>query len=91
MNRIRRIAVISALCLSSGGAMFQLGGCGLGSVLQSVAQINPCGPLLNCDAQVFSFLRSGIDGPGVTDADPFCTFPPFCTPEQDPIFGFVGP
>lgn len=75
-----------------GGVCFQFVGCEpLAAVGEAIFNFNPCLTVLNCDPRVFEFARSGIDGPGVTEADPFCTFPPFCTAQVDPIFGGIGP
>lgn len=86
LRKASRLAHLLALA-ASGAAIFQVASCTPGSVLRLGAQTNPCGIVLNCDPQVFEFIRSGIDGPGVTEADPFCVFPPFCTAAQDPLFG----
>jgi len=72
------------------GAVFQVGGCSPGGATALLNSFNPCGVILNCqpDARVFNFVRAGIDEPGLRpEVDPFCTFPPFCTQAQDPIFG----
>lgn len=84
-----RLSLLTAL-LASGGAILQLGSCTPGGAIRLVGQTNPCGLILNCDPRAYEFIRSGIDGPGVSNADPFCTFPPFCTAAQDPIFGGLG-
>lgn len=71
----------------AGGACFQFGGC-VGGAVDLLGNLNACGTLLNCDPRIGEFVTSGIDGPGVyPDEDPFCTYPPFCTTAQDPIFG----
>ena len=73
----RVVAVLAA------GTCLQVGTC-----VRFVGGLNPCLTLLNCDPRQYDFVNSGIDGPGVRpDIDPFCTFPPFCTFAQDPIFG----
>lgn len=89
MHRIRKSFVTFATTLAAGGACFQLGGCDLlGTAAAAVSSINPCGTLLNCDPAEYDFLMSGIDGPGARpDLDPFCTYPPFCTADVDPIYG----
>jgi hypothetical protein len=75
--------------LISGGTLLQVGSC-VGSAIQFVGQVNPCGTILNCDPRVYDFARSGIDGPGVNpNQDPFCTFAPYCDESQDPIFGGI--
>lgn len=69
--------------MAGGGVVLQLGSC-----VDLIQNTNPCGSILNCDPATWDFVTSGIDGPGsYPDIDPFCTFPPFCSPDQDPIFG----
>lgn len=86
MKRVRN-RMLLLLAASSSGVVFQLvGGC-----TSLVNNFNPCGVLLNCDATQYAFQTSDIDGPGYyPDVDPFCTFPPFCTATQDPVFGLGG-
>lgn len=86
MRSARKRLVSNAVAAGLGGLCFQFGcNLGLGSLLNN---FNPCGTILNCDARAYQFVTSGIDGPGVVpDIDPFCTFPPFCTSTEDPIFG----
>lgn len=86
MRRFHHRILLLSASVATGGACFQFG-CvgGVGSVLNS---FNPCGTIFNCDARLYQFVTSGIDGPGVRpEIDPFCTFPPFCDATQDPIFG----
>ena len=69
--------------LMVGGITLQLGACA-----DLISNVNPCGPILNCDPAQWEFVTSGIDGPRSSpDEDPFCTFPPFCDATQAPIFG----
>lgn len=63
------------------GGMLLANGCGVTNLLSS---INPCGTILNCDPDTFSYLTSGYEGPGVdTSVDIFCVFPPYC--DDQPI------
>jgi hypothetical protein len=89
MHRVRKTLVTLTTTLAVGGSCFQLGGCdALGVAVGAISNINPCGTLLNCDPAQYAFIQSGIDGPGVVpEWDPFCVYPPFCTAQQDPIFG----
>ncbi len=92
MRRLRK-SLTTVAALLTAGTCLQVGGCNvLGMARTAIDSINPCGTILNCDPRTYQFLRSGIDGPGVRpDIDPFCTFPPFCTSTQDPIFGGIAP
>jgi hypothetical protein len=77
--------------LAAGGVCYQIGGCGPGDIYQYVTSINPCGPILACNPVAYDFARSGIDSPGVhVEEDPFCTYPPFCSPAQDPLYNTVN-
>lgn len=91
MPRKRRGLRRAFAALLLGGISFQFGCNPLGAITNSIRDFNPCLTILACDPQVYSFATSGIDGAGVTDADPFCTYPPFCTAGQDPIYGGIGP
>ncbi len=85
--RTRRSTLLAMLI--SGGIAFQVFGCNPEGLAALFSSFNPCGTVLNCNPQVFLFAREGIDGPGVRlDVDPFCSFPPFCNPQDDPIFNF---
>lgn len=87
MQQMRKILLTAAVTLAA-GTCFQFGGCNLGAIGSAVANINPCGTILNCDPALYEFTNSGYQGPGVDPAlDPFCTFPPFCGTPQDPIYG----
>jgi hypothetical protein len=79
------------VALASGGVCFQIASCGPATVLRFVAQFNPCGTILFCDPATYEFVRSGYDGPGVDlSVDPFCTYPPYCDPGVDPLYGGLG-
>lgn len=87
--RSMRHKFAATLALASVGTVFQ--SCGIANVASFVANQNPCGVIFVCNPQLYDFARSGIDGPGVNiEADPFCTFAPFCTADVDPIFGGLG-
>ncbi len=87
MRNLRK-PLVSLLTAASAGTCLQLGPCGLPELRQLASSLNPCGTILLCDPRAFEFVQSGIDGPGVRpDVDPFCTFPPFCSQDVDPIFG----
>jgi hypothetical protein len=92
MRRTRKPLLSVVTMLAAGGACFQVGGCNLlGTAASALSTINPCGTLLVCDPAVYEFAMSGIDGPGVRpEIDPFCTFPPFCAADEDPIFGGIS-
>lgn len=89
MHRFRKSLATFATTVAIGGTCFQIGGCDLlGAAASAISSINPCGTLLVCDPAYYEFVNSGIDGPGVRpEIDPFCTYPPFCSSAQDPIFG----
>lgn len=75
--RVLRVAITAGVV----GTCFQLGGC---SPLSYIANINPCGTILECDPVQYEFITSGYEGPGARpDIDPFCTYPPFC--DGDPF------
>lgn len=86
--RTRRSTWLAVLI--GGGIAFQFLGCTPEGLVSLFGNFNPCGTVLNCNPQTFLFAREGIDGPGVrVDVDPFCSFPPFCGPGTDPVFGTV--
>ncbi len=93
MYRVRRMFVTLATTLAFGGSVFQIGGCDvLGTAVSAISTINPCGTLLVCDPREYTFVTSGIDGPGARPYDdPFCVYPPFCSASVDPIFGGLNP
>jgi hypothetical protein len=90
MRRVKRTWLRNA-SLVAGGVTFQLGACSPEGLVNLVTGLNPCNSILNCDPQAFAFIASDIDGPGFYEEDPFCSFPPFCTTAQDPIFGGLAP
>lgn len=78
-NWISRVLFAAAL-LGSGAQV----GAGCGGLGRYIANINPCGTILNCDPVEYRFVTSGYEGPGVDPKiDPACTYPPFC--EDDPF------
>lgn len=81
---LRSVPVTVAIIV---GTCFLLG-CDLGSIGQYVANINPCGTVLNCDPVTYTFIKSGYEGPGADpDVDPACTYPPFCA--DDPFVATI--
>ena len=92
MRPFRKRIVGLLATLVAGGTCLQIGGCSVIDVGKFIASINPCGTILACDGRQFDFLMSGIDEPGVHPAtDPFCVWPPYCSPDVDPIFGGLAP
>lgn len=89
MNRTsRRLKFVTAMAVVTGGSLFQLSSCSPSSIISTVGGINPCGTVLACNPAVYRFIKADYNGPGVNpNVDIFCTYPPFCTPTQDPIFG----
>lgn len=86
-KRLRNVRRLIA-AMSVGGVCLQIDTCG---TAQFLAGFNPCGSLLNCDPRLYAFVQSDAGQPGGNyNVDPFCTFPPFCTTAQDPIFGGLG-
>ena len=84
LNQLARFG--SAVIIT--GTCFGFVGCG--DVGRFVANINPCGTILNCDPVQYRFVTSGYDGPGADpDIDPACTYPPFC-PEDPFVGGYAG-
>lgn len=83
-----RAKLLCTVALAGASIVFQVNCFPLGSLVNTLNGVNPCIAVLNCDPREYNFIRSGIDGPGLdADVDPFCTFPPFCTQAQDPLFG----
>ena len=90
MHRTRK-ALMTFAMTATFGTCLQLGGCSLGSAFDAIKSFNPCGTILTCDPAEYEFIRSGIDELGASpNDDPYCVTPPFCSAEQDPIFGGVG-
>lgn len=83
------LKLMTLAAMTSTGAAFAVLGCSPVPALINIgSSINPCGPIFQCDPAQFAFIASGIEGPGVRpDYDVFCTYPPFCTADDDPIFG----
>lgn len=80
LSRLLRLVPIAIMV----GTCCQFGGCTLSGIGQYIANINPCGTLLDCDPVEYRFVTSGYDGPGADpDIDPACTFPPYCA--DDPF------
>ena len=80
LHRLLRVLSVAAIF----GTCYQIGGCTLGGLGHYVANINPCGSILDCDPVQYRFITSGYDGPGADpDIDPACTYPPFC--DNDPF------
>jgi hypothetical protein len=75
----------------SGGSILNILGCNpVPALINGVTSVNPCGVILACDPREFSFITSGYEGPGVDPSlDIFCTYPPFCTQDVDPIYGGI--
>lgn len=88
MRRKLRL-LVSGLSVAAAGSVFEIAGCSpTAGLINAVSGFNPCGTILACDPREYQFITSGLDGPGVNPAvDPFCTFAPFCTADEDPIFG----
>ena len=81
MRDYRRL-LIGLGWLIAAGTCFQISSCSsLGSY---IANINPCGTVLNCDPVTYRFIQSNYQGPGANPSvDPSCTYPPFCA--NDPF------
>lgn len=75
MSRRRTLSLIAA---AAGGLCFQLG-CPISGGWNFIANLNPCGTVLNCDPVTYEFIRSGYRGPGADPGvDLACTYPPYC-------------
>lgn len=86
-SSMKRTILGSLTTLAASGVMFQAGGC---NPLRFVNSINPCLTIIACNPAAYEFARSGLDGNTFDpEIDPFCALPPFCGPEEDPIFGTV--
>jgi hypothetical protein len=84
----KQLNALGSLATILGATTMQLGGCGPADIFRAFANTNPCGSLLFCDPQVYSFIQADIDEPGVIpEKDPFCTFAPYCSVDQDPLYG----
>lgn len=86
--RLNRRLLANLTVAAAAGVCFQVPGCSIGSVRGIITGFNVCNTIVVCDPRVYDFVTSGYDGPGVDpEVDPFCTFPPFCTLANDPIYG----
>jgi hypothetical protein len=86
MRRTRQWALVAATL--AGGTLFQ--SCGLGTVTGLLTNFNPCLTILVCNPAEYRLITSGLDGPGADpDKSPFCTFPPFCDADDDPLYGGI--
>lgn len=85
----RKLMTLAAM--STGGALFSLLSCDpFPALVNGISSVNPCPIVFLCLPAEYSFITSGYEGPGVDPSlDIFCTYPPFCTPEQDPIYGGI--
>jgi hypothetical protein len=82
----RRNAFLLTVLTALAGTLFQLGGCDLGELGKYIANINPCGTILNCNPVEYQFIKSDYSGPGADpNIDPTCTFPPYCPAAGDPF------
>ena len=78
-NAILRFVFVVGLA----GTCAAIGPC---DVVSYVSNVNPCGTILNCDPLEYEFVKADYQGPGVdVELDPFCTWPPFCDPDVDPL------
>ena len=86
-RRYQKLMTLAAIV--SGGMVFEIFGCSpVPALINGVTSVNPCPVILLCDPAEYSFITSGYEGPGVDPSlDIFCTYPPFCTAAQDPIYG----
>ncbi len=94
MSRFRHRLLRGLAALTAGGTSFVwINGCSPQGLTNILSNFNPCTTIIACDATQFEFLTSGYEGPGVNvEIDPFCTYPPYCTAAEDPIFGgLAGP
>lgn len=81
--------LVALLGIGAMGSVFEIAGCSpVAGLLNAISGTNPCGTVLFCDPSEYQFITSGINGPGTNpNVDIFCTYAPFCGPQQDPIFG----
>jgi hypothetical protein len=83
-SRLRTAIFVAFVAAVAGACM---GGCG--DIGPYLANINPCGTILNCDPVAYNFVTSGYKGPGADPSiDPACTYPPYCT--GDPFVATLG-
>lgn len=76
MKKLYKRVVLAVSMIAAGGVAHQ--GC-ISGVTNALGQVNPCGTILNCNPQFYNFIR------GVPD--PFCNLPPFCSANDDPVYG----
>jgi hypothetical protein len=68
------------------GTCFAMSSCSVQGIGHYLANYNPCGTILYCDPVAYNFVNSGYEGPGADpDVDPFCTYPPYCSSDVDPL------
>ena len=90
MRPFRRRVLGLMMSLAAGGTCLQVGGCSLAGLRNFATSFNPCGTILACDPAQYRFIMADITEPGVQPSiDPFCTWPPLCPPDIDPIFGGI--
>lgn len=90
MHPVRKTLVMLTTTLAVAGSCLLSSGCDdvLEGAVNAISEFNPCGTILNCDPTEYEFLTSGIDGTGVNvEEDPYCVYPPYCTDDEDPIYG----
>jgi len=75
-SKLSRLFTVASLAVIAGTCL-QLGGCGFGDLGHFVANINPCGTILDCDPVQYQFITSG------EPHTPACVFPPYCA--NDPF------
>lgn len=84
-NSLKKMA-LSAAAVVAGGVSYACAP--VPALINTITGVNPCGTILACDPRLYNFATSGLDGPGADpDKDPFCTFPPYCTQDEDPLYG----
>lgn len=91
---MRRQARKMMLAVASAGAgvAFQFTCNPVPATLNLLEGFNPCLTILACDPALYQFATSGLEGPGADpDKSPFCTFPPYCDPDVDPLYGGLNP
>jgi hypothetical protein len=91
MRPLRTRVLGLVMSLAAGSTCLQLGGCSLEGLAEFATTLNPCGTILACDSAQYRFIMADITEPGVdVSVDPFCTWPPYCSADVDPIFGGVS-
>ena len=88
MRRCYMKLMMTFAAMSTGGMLYSCSPVPV--AINGITSVNPCGTILVCDPREYSFIMSGYEGPGVDPSlDIFCTYPPFCTQAQDPIYGGI--